>query len=157
MPISQTPYLLTQMARYIDRDYFEYLVKAHQGNRYVKNFSCWNQLIVLFWAQLTTRRSLRDIVCSLRAHRDKLYRLGMGRNVSKSTLAEANANRDVAIFRELAVRMMQKASAIGVVDMELREIADAFNITGFFAGDSSTVQLNRLCLTGHRPNRDTVE
>lgn len=153
MPISQTPYLLTQMARYIDRDYFEYLVKAHQGNRYVKNFSCWNQLMVLFWAQLTTRRSLRDIVCSLRAHHDKLYRLGMGRNVSKSTLAEANANRDVAIFRELAVRMMQKASAIGVVDMELREIADAFNITGFFAGDSSTIQLNTTLFNWSSPKQ----
>lgn len=153
MPNSQTPYLLTQMARYIDRDYFEYLVKTYEGNRYVKHFSCWNQLMVLFWSQLTTRRSLRDIVCSLRVHRDKLYRLGMGRNISKSTLAEANANRNVSIFRELAVRMMQKVSAIDVVDTELREIADAFNVAGFFAGDSSTVQLNMTLFSWSSPRQ----
>lgn len=141
------------MARYIDRDYFEYLVKTYEGNRYVKHFSCWNQLMVLFWSQLTTRRSLRDIVCSLRVHRDKLYRLGMGRNISKSTLAEANANRNVAIFRELAVRMMQKVSAIDVVDTELREIADAFNVAGFFAGDSSTVQLNMTLFSWSSPKQ----
>lgn len=141
------------MARYIDRDYFEYLVKTYEGNRYVKHFSCWNQLMVLFWSQLTTRRSLRDIVCSLRVHRDKLYRLGMGRNISKSTLAEANANRNVAIFRELAVRMMQKVSAIDVVDTELREIADAFNVAGFFAGDSSTVQLNITLFSWSSPRQ----
>lgn len=142
MPKQPTSYLLTQMARYIDRDYFEYLVNVYGGNRYIKYFTCWNQLMVLFWSQLTTRNSLRDIICSLRVHRNKLYRLGMGRNVSKSTLSEANANRDVAIFRELAIRMMQKASAIGIIDVELREIAEMFNIAGFFAGDSSTVQLN---------------
>ena len=141
------------MARYIDRDYFEYLVKTYEGNRYVKHFSCWNQLMVLFWSQLTTRRSLRDIVCSLRVHRDKLYRLGMGRNISRSTLAEANANRNVAIFRELAVRMMQKVSAIDVVDNELREIADAFSIAGFFAGDSSTVRLNMTLFSWSSPRQ----
>lgn len=153
MPASQTSYLLNQMARFIDRDYFEYLVKLHGGNRYVKHFSCWNQLMVLFWAQLTTRCSLRDIMCSLRVHRDKLYRLGMGRNISKSTLAEANANRDVAIFRDLAARMMQKASAIDVVDTELKEIAHTFNIAGFFAGDSSTIQLNAVLFNWSSPKQ----
>ena len=141
------------MARYIDRDYFDYLVKVYDGNRYVKHFSCWNQLMVLFWSQLTTRRSLRDIVCSLRVHRDKLYRLGMGRSVSKSTLADANSNRDVAIFRELAVRMMQKASAIDITDGELKEIAEVFDISGFFAGDSSTIQLNTTLYSWSSPKQ----
>lgn len=81
MPKQPTSYLLTQMARYIDRDYFEYLVNVYGGNRYIKYFTCWNQLMVLFWSQLTTRNSLRDIICSLRVHRNKLYRLGMVRNI----------------------------------------------------------------------------
>ena len=42
--MTQTPYVLTQLCSYIDRDYFEMLVKRYHANAYVKSFSCWNQL-----------------------------------------------------------------------------------------------------------------
>ena len=139
----QPPYIFTQMVQFIDRKYFEILVQNYNGNRYVKYFTCWNQLMVMIWAQLTTRQSLRDIICSLSLHKDKLYRLGMGINVSRSTLAEANAKRDVSIYRELALRMMNKALSIDAVNKELEDIAITFNLSGFFAVDSSTIQLNK--------------
>lgn len=41
----------------------------------------------MVWAQLTSRRSLRDIETSLRAHSDKLYRMGIGTGVSRNNLA----------------------------------------------------------------------
>lgn len=153
MALNQTPYLFTQIAQFIDRKYFEYLVKLYDGNRYVKYFSCWNQLMVLVWAQLTTRRSLRDIVGSLSIHRDKLYRLGMGRVVVRSTLSEANTNRDVSIFRELALRMMNKVSTINVIDDSLQTISQTFKLSGFFAVDSSTIQLNKTLYDWSTPKQ----
>ena len=48
--------------------------------------------MVMLWAQLTHRDSLRDIEAGLRAHGEKLYRLGMGKSVNKSTMSYANTN-----------------------------------------------------------------
>lgn len=84
--MTQTPYIFNQLVQLIPRDKFDRIVKRHHGNAYVKGFSCWNHLLVLLWAQLTSRRSLRDIETSLRAHADKLYRLGMGRHISRNNI-----------------------------------------------------------------------
>ena len=140
--MTQIPYVLPQLCTYIDRDYFEMLVKRYHANAYVKSFSCWNQLVTMTWAHLTRRVSLRDIECSLRGHRSKLYRMGIGKNVSRNTIAHANARREVAVFRELAQRMMERASKTSVKNDELAEIGDRFKVNGFFAGDSSTIYLD---------------
>lgn len=68
--MSQIPYVFNQLSQFIDRNYFEILVARYHGNQYVKEFSCWNHLLAMIWAQLTSRRSLRDIEVSLRAHGD---------------------------------------------------------------------------------------
>lgn len=153
MPSTQTSYLFNQIVKFIDRKYFEFLVNRYAGNRYVKHFTCWNQLMVLVWAQLTTRRSLRDIVGSLAAHKEKLYRLGMGVNIARSTLSEANTKRDVVIFRELALRMMEKALKIRIIDKDLEAIAAAFSLSGFFAVDSSTIQLTSTLFSWSTPKQ----
>ena len=140
--MSQIPYIFTQLTSFIDRDYFEMLVKRYKGNAYVKSYTCWNHLSTMLWAQLTSRSSLRDIECSLRGHREKLYRMGMGEHISRNTIAYANACRDVAIFRELAQRMMSKASGVGFRNAELDGIGRKFRVNGFFAADSTTITMS---------------
>lgn len=81
----------------------------------------------MVWAQLTSRRSLRDIETSLRAHSDKLYRMGMGRHVSRNNIANANAKRDVAIYRGLAQEMMRLATSAKIRDRHLERIAAEFS------------------------------
>ena len=68
--------------------------------------------------------------------------MGIGKNVSRNTLANANAQREVAVFRELAQRMMERASKTSVKNDELAEIGARFKVNGFFAGDSSTIYLD---------------
>lgn len=140
--MKQTPYIFTQLCFYIDRDYFEVLVKRYKGNAYVKHFTCWNQLTTMLWAQFTNRVGLRDIECSLRGHSNKLYRLGIGKNVSRNNLSNTNAKRDVAIYRELAQRMMLRASKTAVRDKKLASICEILGIEGFCAIDSSKVFLD---------------
>lgn len=96
----------------------------------------------MLWAQLTSRRSLRDIEVSLRAHADKLYRMGIGTGISRNNIANANARRDVAIYRELAQTMMERAASVVSRDRMLEDIARRFSLEGFFAVDSSTVSLD---------------
>ena len=139
--MAQIPYIFNQLTSFLPKDYFEHLVKKHRGNAYVKNYSCWNHLLVMVWSQLTDRKSLRDIETSLRTHSDKVYRMGMGKAISRSNIAKANANRDVAIYRELAHEMMRRAARLPRKDEILDRIARMFAISGFFAIDSSTVSL----------------
>ena len=61
---------------------------------FLKHFTCWNQLLTLMFGQLSNRESLRDLIVALEAHHSKCYHLGMGKNVSKSSLARANQDRD---------------------------------------------------------------
>ena len=140
--MSQIPYVFNQLSRFIDRDYFENLVARYHGNQYVKEFSCWNHLLVMIWAQLTSRRSLRDIEVSLRAHGDKLYRMGIGKHISRNNISHANTKREVAIYRELAQRMMQKATCLRFRDPQLEELSCLFSISGFFAIDSSSIKID---------------
>lgn len=138
----QIPYIFNQLVSLLPRDYFEYLVKKHNGNSYIKTYSCWNHLLVMLWAQITNRRSLRDIETSLRAHSDKLYRMGIGKTISRSNIAKANVEREVAIYREMAHEMMRRASRITYRDDILDELSHRFGLAGFFAIDSSTVSLS---------------
>ena len=55
---------------------FQLCVDRYHGNRYVKDFSCWDQFLSLAFAQLTYRESLRDIEACLRAQQPKLYHMG---------------------------------------------------------------------------------
>ena len=81
---------------------FQLCVDRYQGNRYVKDFSCWDQFLCLAFAQLTFRESLRDIEACLRAQQPKLYHMGFRGQVSRNTLAHANEHRDWRIYADFA-------------------------------------------------------
>ena len=106
----QDKFIFTQLTSFLDRNHFNYLVRKYDGDRYVKSFTCWNQLMALMFGQLCNRESLRDVVVALEAHQSKCYHLGMGRNpIAKTTFATANQNRDYRIFEDFAFFMMEQA------------------------------------------------
>jgi len=118
---------------------FQLCVDRYEGNRYVKDFSCWDQYLCLAFAQLTYRASLRDIETCLRAQQPRLYHMGFRGRVSRATLADANESRDWRIYRDFAhvlirvARDLYRDESFGV---ELSETVYAF--------DSTTVD---LCLS----------
>ena len=71
-------YVFAQLLDFIDKDVFLRIANKYDGNRYVKHFTCWNQLAVLMFGQLSNRESLRDVVLATQAHREKAYHLGFG-------------------------------------------------------------------------------
>jgi len=77
-------------------------IKRYRGNYKVQKFSCMDQFLCMAFAQLTYRESLRDIEACLRAMQSKLYHMGIRSRVSKSTLADANENRDWRIYADFA-------------------------------------------------------
>jgi hypothetical protein len=88
--MNQGQTILAQIMSYIPQHSFGSFVNKYQGNYRVRTFTCWEQFLVMAFAQLTYRESLRDIEICLRAMRNKLYHVGIRSNISRSTLADAN-------------------------------------------------------------------
>ena len=61
-------YVFSQLLDFLDRNHFNYLVRKYGGDKYVKNFTCYNQLAVLMYGQLSNRESLRDVVLATKRY-----------------------------------------------------------------------------------------
>ena len=91
-------YVFAQLALHLNRSKFNRVVAKYQSNKHIKNFSCWNQLKVRMFGQLSRRESLRDLIVAVEAHSGKAKFLGFGESVTRSNLAKANQNKDCHIF-----------------------------------------------------------
>ena len=135
--MNQGKYVFAQIVEFLPQRVFDRIADKYDGNRYVKHFTCWNQLLCMLFGQLTNRDSLRDLMVALDAHSSKSYHLGFGKSVTRSNLAKANEVRNSKIFEEFAYHLIaiaRKARA-----------NDDFEIKGnVYAFDSSTID---LCLS----------
>lgn len=93
-------YVFAQLLQFVNIYEFEKCVSRYNGDHRVRELNCWNQFVQLFFGQLTSRNSLRDICVCLKAHKSKLYHLGIKQNVNQSTLSRANEKRDWRIFAD---------------------------------------------------------
>ena len=98
-----------QPTAFLNRTQFNNYVRKYDGNRYVKHFPCWYQLLAMMFGQRGNRESFHDLIVAFEAHQAKQYYLGLGREpIAKMTLASANQNRDYRIFEEFAFYMMKE-------------------------------------------------
>lgn len=102
-------FIFSQLLDLVSRYDFNKCVDRYGGNRRIRRFSCWDQFLVLLFAQLTYRDSLRDIESCLRAFPKQLYHLGVRGGVSRSTLADANEGRSWRIWSDLAMVLIAHA------------------------------------------------
>ena len=70
----QDKYVFSQLTAFLNRTQFNNYVRKYDGNRYVKHFTCWNQMLAMMFGQLSNRESLRDLIVAFEAHRAKQYR-----------------------------------------------------------------------------------
>lgn len=64
------------------------------------------------FGQLTHRESISDTILRLKANTAKMYYMGIGEVVAKSTLTTANENRSYLIYAELAVLLIKEAKLL---------------------------------------------
>jgi Domain of unknown function (DUF4372)/Transposase DDE domain len=101
-------FILAQLLSLLPRYEFQRIVNKYKGDYRTKHFKCWDQLACMIFAHIRQERSLRDIDVSLNAHASKLYHTGI-QQCPKSTLADANEQRDYRIFEDFAKTLMQRA------------------------------------------------
>ena len=95
-------HVFAKLCLHLPQSVFRQSVARHAGRYPTLSFSHWDQLLCMLFAQLTTRRSLRDIVTSLQEQQPKMYHAGIRGNVASSTLANANERRSRLFYQDLA-------------------------------------------------------
>jgi hypothetical protein len=129
-------YSFAQLMDFIHLEQFQRGVRRHGGSYKLKSFSCWDQFLCMAFGQLTYRDSLEDIETCLRSRQDQLYHLGLRGRVARSTLADANHQRDWRIYHDLAQTLIQRARRLyGQTDLGL-----ALDQT-VYALDATTIDL----------------
>ncbi|MCJ7617992.1 MAG: IS4 family transposase [Desulfobacterales bacterium] len=137
--MNQGKTVFSQIMEYVPMHAFRRCVKKYQGNYKVISFSCLDQYLCMAFAQLTQRDSLRNIATCLRSMQNKLYHMGFRGKISRSTLAEANENRDWRIYADFAQVLIHQARDLYAEEdfgVELKETV--------YALDSTTID---LCLS----------
>ena len=132
--MNKDKYVFAQLVEFLDCFKFRRIVAKYQGDRYIKSFSCWNQLLVMMFGQLSNREGLRDLIVALEAHWRKLYHLGLGKSVTRSNLSKANELRDYRIFEDFAYHLVAEARS--------KSTEKIFGFDGHvYAFDSTTIDL----------------
>lgn len=137
----QGHYVFSQIIGFVSRYIFQQYVEEFSGDHRVKTLSCWQHFLVMVFGQLGKRESLRDVCICLTAHKAKLYHLGLSQTVQRTTLQDANENRDYRIYESFAYALIRKAQKLYANDSTLpSELTDSL----VYALDSTTID---LCLS----------
>lgn len=131
--------VFSQLMDFLPLSEFRKCVERYRGEYKVQSFSCLDQFLCLAFAQLTYREGLRDIEACLRAQQSKLYHMGFRGKVSRSTLADANEQRDWRIYADFAQSLIATARDLYRHEPFGLELAETV-----YALDSTTID---LCLT----------
>lgn len=130
-------YILSQILDLVDRKTLSRLVDRYDAESRVRHFGCRQQLICMVFAQLTWREGLRDIATCLNAKPSTLHHLGFTQPVAKSTLADANEQRDWRLWEDLAKTLMRKARPLYAGEDLGLELDNTI-----YALDSTTIDLS---------------
>ena len=130
-------FIISQVLDLVHRQTLDRIVKRYEPTLSVRHFGCRQQLTCMVFAQMTSRDGLRDIATCLNAKSDTLYHLGFTEPVAKSTLADANENRDWQIWEDLAKSLMRKARPLYAGEDLGIDLDDTI-----YALDSTTIDLS---------------
>lgn len=100
-----TSSIFSSLLKAVDRRHFKTLVERFDADAYDKRFCSWQHFVALVFAQVSGARSLRAIETGFNAQSHQHYQLNCGR-LSRSTLADANKRRPVALFAGVLDRLM---------------------------------------------------
>jgi hypothetical protein len=131
--------VFSQVMDFMPLHTFRRCVAKYQGDYKVRRFSCLDQYLCMAFAQLTYRESLRDIEVCLRSQKNKLYHMGIRSNVCRSTIADANEQRDWRIYADLAYALIDTARDLYSTETFLADLDETV-----YALDSTTID---LCLS----------
>ena len=121
-----------QLLKQLPRQQFQKVVDRHNGDHRVRSLTCWTQLISLMFAQLTERKSLRDLEENFNTNHNQHYHLGVDQ-VKRSSLSDANNSRSPTIFMETFFFLLEKVRG----NLPKKDASEMVRLI-----DSTTIDLN---------------
>ena len=129
-------HVLSQIVNFVHWEKLQRLARRYEPNQKIKHFGFRQQFICMVFAQLTWREGLRDIETSLNARPECLYHLGFEKPIARSTLAEANEQRDWRVWQDLGHWLIPKARKL----YEAEDLGLELD-SSIYALDSTTIDL----------------
>jgi hypothetical protein len=102
--------ILNQITSLFPRHEFEKLAKSHHTGQKFRSFSRWSQFLAMTIAQLSGRKSLRDLVTNINAQGRRIYHLGM-KPTSRATLARINEQQPYQLYKRLFSQMLLRCKS----------------------------------------------
>jgi hypothetical protein len=128
--------VLAQLIKLIPDSLIGQLVMRHGADRYYKTFKSRDHLIAMLYACFHNCTSLREVITGLEASYNKFGHLKLASMPRRSTLADANAGREVKFFEDLYQELYR---------LYYRSLPDSRKVKSLesrlFIMDSSTVTL----------------
>lgn len=139
--------IFNELLDFIPWEKFEALIGQHKFDRYKKNFSWYNLLLILMYAQITGKDSLRDIETSLFVHRNLHYHLWL-QSIKCTTIAYNNKTCPHDIFEKVFYELLRQVQWLYQ--------NKRFN---FYSLDSTTIStsLNLIPRAKHRTTKWAVK
>ena len=132
--------IFAQICKLIDHKEFNKYVEKYHGNRYIKDFSCYDQFLCMLFSQLASKKSLRATIFSLQNMKHKLYHMGFRcKNISLNNLSNVNKSRDWRIYHNFAQCLIKRAQKLYANEEFDLEVAN-----NIYAFDSTTIN---MCLS----------
>jgi transposase len=131
--MNQGKYVFAQIFDLVYKYEFDKCIDRYNGDYRVKTFKCWEQFLVMSFAQFSYRESLRDIELCLNGMKSKLYHCGIRSTVARNTLAKANEKRNWKMYADFGSGLIKIAlpqyKAENSLARELETIIYAFDST----------------------------
>ncbi|MBL4754809.1 MAG: IS4 family transposase [Flavobacteriales bacterium] len=93
--------IISQIIKLINREKVSSLAKTYRTDHYYKKLKTYNHLVSMLYTIYSGCTSIREVVTGLLASSTKLNHLGIDYTPRKSTLSDANCNRDHRVFEAI--------------------------------------------------------
>lgn len=103
----QTKTLLLEIQQKISGYHFKKLVNKYNGDKGIRIFSTKNLLSLLLYFHISGKKSIRDVILSLKSKSKLWYHLGL-KSISRNNLSYALKNRSHKIFEESFYMLLNK-------------------------------------------------
>lgn len=117
------------LLKYIPQKKFDEIVKKHNGDKWCKNFFCWDLFIMLLHGQLSGEMSMRTVELSNAYRATHIKQLG-AKTVSLSTLSDACKARNPDVFMDTFWHLLSILKGLGKkIEKELAQFIHLIDST----------------------------
>lgn len=100
--------IFNQILNFIPRHRISSISKEFQADRYYKSFKTYDHLVSILYCIFNQCNSIREVTTGLLAWEHRIQHLGISSPPRRSTLSDANKNRDEAVFGKIYFELLNR-------------------------------------------------